>query len=61
MRLRINFDHDIYIAAGPAVAARTRAKEGGVAHAARAQGGFVLPQFGDDLLFVYKSYHINPA
>jgi hypothetical protein len=27
----------------------------------RAQGGFVLPQFGDDLLFVYKSYHINPA
>src|SRR3954452_1266929 len=41
---RIDFDHDIDVTVGPVVAAGTRAEQGGMADAARAQGGLVLPQ-----------------
>src|SRR3954454_3456157 len=47
---RIDFDHDVDVAVGPVVAASTRAEQGGMADATRAQGGLVLPQPVDDFL-----------
>src|SRR4051812_46269859 len=46
----IDFDHDVDIAVGPVVAASLRAEQGGMADAARPQGGLVLPQPVDDFL-----------
>src|SRR4051795_2839940 len=40
----IDFDHDVDVVVGPVVAARSGAEQGGMADAARAQGGLVLPQ-----------------
>src|SRR5271170_7462262 len=41
MRLGIDLDHNIDVAVGPVVAARTRAEQSGMTDAARTQGGFV--------------------
>src|SRR3954468_22949103 len=48
----IDFDHDIDIAVGPIVAAGPRAEQGGMADAAGAQGGLVLPQPVYDFLSI---------
>src|SRR6185312_707495 len=55
---RIDFDHDVDIAVGPVVAAGTRAEQGGMADAARPQGGLVLPQPVYDVLPIF---HVIPV
>src|SRR3954468_18644968 len=49
---RIDFDHNVDVAVGPVVAAGTRAEQGGMADAARAQGGLILPQPVYDFLTI---------
>src|ERR1044071_1362113 len=52
---RIDFDHDVDVAVGPFVAAGTRAEQGGMGDAVRAQGGLVLPQPVDDVLTIFHA------
>src|SRR3954462_6513476 len=49
---RIDFDYDVNIAVGPVVTSGTRAEQGSMADAARAQGGLVLPQPVYDFLSI---------
>src|SRR5271165_3830367 len=50
---RIKFDHDVDVAVGPVVAARTGAEQRCVTDATRAQSRFVFPQPGKDFLTVH--------
>src|SRR5882672_803194 len=50
VRRRIKFNHDVDVAVGPVVAARTRAEQGRVTDATGAQGGLVFPKPGEDFL-----------
>src|SRR6266851_2153173 len=55
VRRRIKFKHDIDVAVGPVVAARTRAKQGRVTDATGAQGWLVFPKPGEDFLTIHPS------
>src|SRR5882672_11694254 len=63
MSLGINIDDDVEIAIRPAIAARNRAENGGVADSPRAQGGLVASQDGNGVRGVHaKIYHkTSPA
>src|SRR6516162_9526537 len=50
---RIDLNHNIDVAVRPVVATRSRAKQGCVTDAPRAQRGLVRPQLGDDFLTVH--------
>src|SRR5271169_245801 len=49
----IDLDHDIDVTVGAVVAPRARAEQSRVTDAARAQGGFIFPQPGKDLLTIH--------
>src|SRR5207302_2896034 len=55
MRHRIKFHHDIDVTVRAGVATCARTEQRGVTDAARAQGGFILPQLGEDFLTVHRS------
>src|SRR6266404_7095938 len=51
---RVKFNHDVDVAVGPIVAARTRTKQCRMTHTARTQGCFVLPQPGKNFLSIHR-------
>jgi hypothetical protein len=52
---RIKFEHDVDVAVGPVVAARTGAEQRCLTDATGAQSRFVFPQPGKDFLTVHAS------
>src|ERR1019366_9582866 len=52
----IEFDHDVGVAFRPLIAPRPRAEQCGMSYAQLAQGGFVLPAPGDDLLALHNPH-----
>src|ERR1019366_478972 len=57
----IDLDHDVGVAVGAVIAPRARAEQGGMGHAALAQGAFVFPQPVKDILPVHDLIHIKKA